>query len=101
MEVFIQLTFYVGVTAVETAMRISKKIFEGQIIQFSLNQEYDPAQTVESLYETGLSTHHEQMGDTFEYQNNDPDSEEPQLERLIPEHPNGAPTTGTCAPCRQ
>jgi 4-carboxymuconolactone decarboxylase len=89
-EVFIQLTFYVGVPAVETAMRIAKEIFEEQSIQFSPNQVYDTNQTVESLYELGLSTHREHMGDNFEYQNNDPDSEESQLERLITEYHWGA-----------
>ena len=33
-EVFIQLTFYVGVPAVETAMRTTKEIFEERGIQF-------------------------------------------------------------------
>jgi len=37
-EVFIQLTFYVGVPAVETAMRTAKEIFEEQGIQFTPNQ---------------------------------------------------------------
>ena len=36
-EVFIQLTFYVGVPAVETAMRTAKEIFEEQGIQFTPN----------------------------------------------------------------
>lgn len=59
-EVFIQLTFYVGVPAVE------------------------------SLYQRGLATHQEHMGDSFEYQNDNPDSEEAQLERLITEYHWGA-----------
>ena len=37
-EVFIQLTFYVGVPAVETAMRTANEIFEEQGIQFTPNQ---------------------------------------------------------------
>ena len=37
-EVFIPLTFYVGVPAVETAMRTANEIFEEQGIQFTPNQ---------------------------------------------------------------
>ena len=55
-EVFIQLTFYVGVPAVETATRTTKEIFEEQGIQFT------PNQSVESLYQRGLGTHQEHMG---------------------------------------
>ena len=47
-EVFIQLTFYVGVPAVETAMRTAKEIFEEQGIQFTPNQVYDSNQSVEA-----------------------------------------------------
>ena len=89
-EVFIKLTFYVGVPAVETAMRTAKEIFEEQGIQFTPNQVYDSSQSVESLYQRGVATHQEHMGDTFEYQSDDPDSEETQLERLITEYHWGA-----------
>lgn len=89
-EVFIQLTFYVGVPAVETAMRTAKEIFEEQGIEFTPNQVYDSSQSVESLYERGAATHREHMGDSFEYQSDNPDSEESQLERLITEYHWGA-----------
>ena len=89
-EVFIQLTFYVGVPAVETAMRIANEIFEERGIQFSPNLVYDTNQTVESLYNRGANTHREHMGETFEYQSTDPDSEESQLDRLITEYHWGA-----------
>ena len=89
-EVFIQLTFYVGVPAVDTAMRTAKEIFEEQGMQFTPNQVYDSNQSVESLYQRGLATHQEHMGDSFEYQNDNPDSEEAQLEHLITEYHWGA-----------
>ena len=37
-EVFVQLTFYVGVPAVETALRITKEVFEERGIQFTPDQ---------------------------------------------------------------
>jgi len=89
-EVFIQLTFYVGVPAVETAMRIAKEIFEEQGIHFAPSLVYDTNQSVESLYEQGEATHREHMGDVFAYENDDPDSEESQLDRLITEYHWGA-----------
>ena len=45
---------------------------------------------MEILYQRGLATHQEHMGDGFEYQNDNPDSEEAQLERLITEYHWGA-----------
>jgi len=89
-EVFVQLTSCVGVPAVEIAMRNAKEIFEEQGIQFTPNQVYDSNQSVESLYQLGLATHQEHMRDSFEYQNDNPDSEEAQLEHLITEYHWGA-----------
>ncbi len=71
-------------------MRTAKEIFEEQGIQFTPNQVYDSNQSVESLYQRGLATHQEHMGDSFEYQNDNPDAEEAQLERLITEYHWGA-----------
>ena len=65
-EVFIQLTFYVGVPAVETAMRITKEIFEERGIRFTPTQAYDTNQSVDELHETGHRSHEEHMGDTNE-----------------------------------
>ena len=45
---------------------------------------------MEILYQRGLATHQEHMGDSFEYQNDNPDAEEAQLERLITEYHWGA-----------
>ena len=67
-------------------MRTAKEIFEEQGILFTPNQVYDSNQSVESLYQRGLATHQEHIGHSFKYQNDNPDSEEAQLERLITEY---------------
>ena len=56
-EVFIQLTFYVGVPAVEAAMRITKEIFEERGIDFQPTEAYDSGLTAEDLYQAGLASH--------------------------------------------
>ena len=90
-EVFIQLTFYVGVPAAETAMRTTKEIFEERGITFTPAQIYDPQQTADELYQTGVNTHEKHMGEvTIPETSTDPDSQEMQLERLINEYHWGA-----------
>ena len=89
-EVFIQLTFYVGVPAVESAMRTTKEIFEEKGIPFTPTLAYDTQQSIEDLYQAGLASHLEHMGDVTEYQTDDPDSQEMQLDRLINEYHWGA-----------
>ena len=89
-EVFIQLTFYVGVPAVEAAMRITKEIFEERGIDFKPTEVYDSGLSAEDLYQAGLASHQEHMGDVTEYQTDDPDSQEMQLDRLINEYHWGA-----------
>ena len=89
-EVFIQLTFYVGVPATERALRITKELFEERGIKFTPTQVYDTQQSVEELYDTGVRTHYEHMGDITAYYAEDPDAPEMQLERLINEYHWGA-----------
>ena len=90
-EVFIQLTFYVGVPAVETAMRTTKEIFEERGISFTPTLNYNTQQTADELYETGVRVHQQHMGDvTVPETASDPDSQEMQLERLINEYHWGA-----------
>ena len=89
-EVFIQLTFYVGVPATERALRITKELFEERGIKFTPTQVYDTQQSVEELYDTGVRTHYEHMGDITAYYAEEPDSPEMQLERLINEYHWGA-----------
>jgi len=89
-EVFTQLTFYVGVPAVETALRITKEAFDDWGIEFIPTQVYDTQQTVDELYETGVRTHQQHMGDITIYYTEDPDSPEMQVERLVNEYHWGA-----------
>ena len=48
-EVFIQLTFYVGVPATEAALRITKQLFEEHGVKFTPTQVYDTHKSVEEL----------------------------------------------------
>ena len=89
-EVFIQMTFYVGVPSVETALRIAKGIFDERGIRFVPTEVYDANRSADELYQLGLATHEEHMGDITVYYTEDPDSEEMQLERLINEYNWGA-----------
>lgn len=90
-EVFIQLTFYVGVPAVETAMRITKEIFEERGIAYTPSLIYNPQQTADDLYQAGVTAHQQHMGEvTVPETSSDPDSQEMQLERLINEYHWGA-----------
>ena len=90
-EVFIQLTFYVGVPAVEAAMRITKELFEERGIEFTPTRVYDTQKSVQDLYQAGIAAHREHIGDiTVPEQSDDPESQEMQLERLINEYHWGA-----------
>ena len=89
-EVFIQLTFYVGVPAAETALRITKEIFEDWSIEYVPTQVYDPEMSVEDLYERGLQNREERMGPAPAFPTDDPNSEERQVDRLITEYHWGA-----------
>jgi 4-carboxymuconolactone decarboxylase len=90
-EVFIQLTFYVGVPAVEAAMRITKEIFEERGIEFTPTRVFDTHMSPEDLNRIGIESHREHMGDiTIPETSDDPDSPEMQLERLINEYHWGA-----------
>jgi 4-carboxymuconolactone decarboxylase len=89
-EVFIQLTFYVGVPAVEAALRMAKEIFEERGVEFTPTQIYDTSKSADELHEIGVRTHEEHMGDITAYATEDPDSQELQLERLINEYHWGA-----------
>ena len=89
-EIFIQMTFYAGVPAVETAMAIAKEIFEERGIQFTPTRVYDPSLDPDDLHRMGVEVHEEHMGDITIYYTEDPDSPEMQLERLINEYNWGA-----------
>ncbi len=89
-EVFIQLTFYVGVPAVETAMRTTKEIFEERGIQFTPTEVYDTGQTPDELYEMGQKSYEKHIGESTLYPVEDPDSVEMEVQRLIDEYLWGA-----------
>lgn len=52
-EIFVQLTFYVGVTAVEAAMRTTKDIFEERGLNFTPTEVYGTNQSADDLYAIG------------------------------------------------
>ena len=89
-EIFIQLTFYVGVPAVDAALAIAEEVFEERSIELTPTRAYDPTRSVEELREIGVQSHLDHMGDITSYFTDDPDSEEMQLERLINEYHWGA-----------
>ena len=89
-EIFIQMTFYAGVPAVESAMAIAKEIFEERGVQFSPTNVYDTSMDPDELHRNGVAVHEEHMGDITIYYTEDPDSPEMFLERLINEYNWGA-----------
>jgi 4-carboxymuconolactone decarboxylase len=89
-EIFIQMTFYAGVPAVESAMGIAKEIFEERGIRFMPTNVYDSEMAPDDLHQQGIAVHEEHMGDITVYYTEDPDSPEMQLERLINEYNWGA-----------
>ena len=89
-EIFVQLTFYVGVPTVDAALAITGEVFEERGIELDPSSVYDTKRTVGELCELGVRSHLEHMGDVTEYFTDDPDSEEMQLERLINEYHWGA-----------
>ncbi len=89
-EVFIQMTFYAGVPAVESAMGIAKEIFEERGIEFTPSRVYDTELDPDELHRTGSRIHEDHMGDITIYHTDDPNSPEMELERLIDEYNWGA-----------
>ncbi len=87
-EVFIQLTFYIGVPAVETALRITKEIFEERGIQFTPTLVYDPDQSPQELYDMGAKNYEEHIGDIFAYYTEHPTAAE--MQQLVFEYHWGA-----------
>ncbi len=89
-EIFIQMTFYAGVPAVESAMALAKDIFEERGIQFTPTNVYDTSLDPDELHRQGIAVHEEHMGDITVYYTEDLESPEMQLERLINEYNWGA-----------
>ena len=88
-EIFIQSTFYVGVPAVETALRLTKDIFEERGIDFRGVSEYDTNRHADELHALGQEIHRHHMGDLTTPGVND-DTPEAELERIVDEYHWGA-----------
>ena len=87
-EVFVQSTFYIGVPAVESALRLCKEIYAELGIECAPCLEYDTNQHPDQLYALGQELHRRHMGNTptgFEE-----GSPEGQLERIVDEYNWGA-----------
>ncbi|MCH7736468.1 MAG: carboxymuconolactone decarboxylase family protein [Chloroflexi bacterium] len=89
-EVFVHLTFYVGVPAVEAAMRTTKEIFEERGLEFTPTEVYDTSLSADELFEIGKKSFEEHIGEASLYPVDDTDSIEMELGRLIDEYLWGA-----------
>ena len=88
-EIFFQSTFYIGVPAVESGLRLTKDIFEDLGIEFEPALEYDPNMHPDELHALGQEIHRRHMG-AIQDTGMDDDSPEAQLERIIDEYNWGA-----------
>ena len=89
-EVVIQMTFLVGIPSVESAMKLTKDIFEEQGIEYVPSHIYNTDRTVEELHQNGLRIYDEQMGEPPLYPVEDPESLENEVQRFIEEYHWGA-----------
>jgi 4-carboxymuconolactone decarboxylase len=89
-EVIIQMTFLVGIPSVESALKLTKEIFEEQGIEYTPTRVYDTTRTVEELHQNGLRIYDEQMGEPPLYPVEDPNSLEMAVQKLIEEYHWGA-----------
>lgn len=89
-EVIMQMTFLVGIPAVESAMKLAKDIFEEQGIEFTPTRVYDTNRTVEELHQAGLRIYDQQMGEPPLYPVDNPDSLEMELQKFVEEYHWGA-----------
>ena len=88
-EIFLQSTFYIGVPAVESGLRLTKDIFEELGIEFEPALEYDPNKHPDELLALGQEIHLRHMGAVPD-SGMDADSPEAQLERIVEEYNWGA-----------
>lgn len=87
-EIFIQSTFYIGVPAVESALRLTKEIYEELGIEYEPAMEYDTNRHPDELLALGQEIHRQHMGNTLTtYADETPEA---QLERIIDEYNWGA-----------
>jgi 4-carboxymuconolactone decarboxylase len=64
-EIMLQLLFYTGAPIANTALRIAYDVFKERGLQLSPYRVYDPQEDPEALYQRGLATRREVMGETF------------------------------------
>ena len=88
-EIFLQSTFYIGVPAVESGLRLTKDIFEEMGIEYEPALEYNPNQHVDELFALGQEMHRRHLGD-IQDSGMSADTPEAQLERIIDEYNWGA-----------
>ena len=88
-ELFFQSTFYIGVPAVESGLRLTKDIFEELGIEYEPALEYDPNRHVDELFALGQELHRKHLG-SMQETGMDSDTPEAQLERIIDEYNWGA-----------
>ena len=87
-EIFIQSTFYIGVPAVESALRLTKEIYEELGIDYEPALEYDTNRHPDELLALGQEIHRQHMGNALTtYSDETPEA---QLERIIDEYNWGA-----------
>lgn len=87
-EIFIQSTFYIGVPAVESALRLTKDIYEELGIEYAPAVEYDTNRHPDELLALGQEIHRRHMGDSLTtYEDVTPEG---QLERIVDEYNWGA-----------
>ena len=88
-EIFIQSTFYIGVPAVESALRLTKDIYEELGIDFQPALEYDTNRHPDEQHALGQEMHRHHLGNLPDTAS-DPASPEGQLERIVDEYNWGA-----------
>ena len=88
-EIFIQSTFYIGVPAVESALRLAKDIYEELGIDYRPALEYDANRHPDELLALGQELHRHHLGDTTD-PSFDAGTPEAQLERIVDEYNWGA-----------
>ncbi len=88
-EIFIQSTFYIGVPHVESALRLTKDIYEELGIDFQPAREYDTNRHPDEQHALGQEMHRHHLGNLPDTASH-PDSPEGQLERIVDEYNWGA-----------
>lgn len=89
-EIFVHLTFYVGVPAVESGLELVQRIFSERGIQFTPPLIFNAGQTADELHRKGQAAFEESIGGASMYPVDDPQSVEADAQRFIEEYHWGA-----------